>query len=635
MWEKIFQKLTKIYSEDEARFTVDELKQIIKNFKGSLPPERKRGLMDTYRTSSSDIALITYPNTIIDAKGKKASLKVLAEFLKTYNVDEVAPIVHLLPFYPWDTDRGFSVVDYYKVHPDYGDWGDIKNLSKKVKLMFDFVANHASIQNPIVQGALISRHLIKNDKRYKKIAKYKNFVIAYSDKERPLEEKLKKLDRPRATPVLTRYSVIEERNKDLQVILGEPTSGKVIGRGWVWTTISRPKNPDGSESTRQVDLNFANPKVFVEAIKVLLFYIKQGASLIRMDAFGYLWKRLGSTSLHEPEVHLLLQIIHHILSIAAPGVVTSAEVKEPQDKVFEYLGTADAKEADLVEQFTHFTLAVNAVLTGDGEPYKKWLKTLDTVDGRQFIMVAGSHDGMGLKPVHGFLSEAQISKLTLRLRSGQANLSGKNYRALFNYGHLPGGKKIVYEICATPWNLINPPDSNEDFELQLNRYLAVLALGLMVRGIPAIYINGLIGALNYRPPAGLDENRTVNREIFDYIWLKKQLDNPKTQMGVVFGVVMKLLKIRSRESLFNPNYPPTKPIYLDNNAVVGMLLTNPDNKNALLGLVNVSSKKQAVKIDISDYLLIKKPVFDLISEKEYQITKPTLQLYPYQVLWLK
>ncbi|RIK99970.1 MAG: sugar phosphorylase, partial [Proteobacteria bacterium] len=257
-------------------------------------------------------------------------------------------------------------------------------------------------------------------------------------------------------------------------------------------------------ATKQVDLNFANPKVFVEAAKILNFYAEKGAGLIRLDAIGYLWKRLGSSSIHEPEAHALVSAMAEVLALAYPQVITVSEVNEPQDRSFTYLGSSERPEADLVYQFSHFPLAIHAIHTGNAEFYQSWLASMNEVGGRQFVTVLGSHDGMGLKPVRGILPDGELEKLS--------TLLVEQCGCKPNYAVLPGGSKIIYEICATPWNLVNTSNSRLDFETQLARYSVVLILGLSVRGLPAIYFNGIFGAENYAPSGGLDENRTVNRE---------------------------------------------------------------------------------------------------------------------------
>jgi glucosylglycerate phosphorylase len=650
-WSRIESSLANLYSQSEALELVSQLKNLIAAHlelqaavdSDSSPAKRsitidpaakkissnRKLLSGNLKLNTPDVALITYANSIKDSQTGNKPLQVLRDFLLNCDVPAVLPIVHILPFYPWDTDRGFSVEDYYRVKPEYGDWKDISDLSKVAKIMVDFVANHASIQNPLIQGALIERHISKGDQRYEKVEPYRDFVIAFSDDNVPDQKDLQKLARPRPNPVLTRYSVLEDQTGNLRAILGEASeadrsSGSItLGTGWVWTTFSRPKFEDGSEATCQVDLNFQNPRVLLEAVKILLFYCEKGASLIRLDAIGYIWKKPGSCSLHEPEAHQILEVVKNIVSVAEPALVSIAEVNEPQDQVFEYLGQEGREESDLIYQFTHFPLAVHAVLSGNGRYYQDWLKTLETPKGRQFITILGSHDGMGLKPARGFLPDRELKFLSDTL----VNKHG----ALPNYASLPGGEKIIYEICSTPWNLINQSSSSEPLDLQIARYLAVVSLGFLVRGLPAIYINGLIGSPNHHPAEGLDENRTVNREIFDRKTLYTRLNNPDSQMGRVFKSIKNLLKKRAKRMEFDPAAPGAVPLYLGGEGVISAELKSKDGSSSLITLTNVTSEEQTLNIPSNQLPFRTDNLYDYCNEE--QVSLP-VSLAPYQTRWV-
>ncbi len=782
-WEYIEKVLSEVYGKMEGEELVKELQKLAKTF----PKSEGKDLQS--KISEKDAALIIYANSIIDKTGRKKPLQVLEEFIDRFKLKDIFTVVHILPFYPWDTDRGFSVKDYFKVNPEYGDWEDIKRLSKKVRLMFDFVLNHASVENPLVQKALIERHLDKNDPRYKEYEPYKDFVIAYSKEDKPSEELLKKLARPRPNPVLTPYVVYEvmedfksedvyvfidasnfiyaakrvgwrvdfeklfyylkfrykatrilffagrigeekqdrffeklreigyelyltdvkffkdgkakadvdsrltlevmkniedfreaifltgdedyywlfkhlqEKGKKLRLIsfrhntarklrklfgarftpfddfkalfeykkkgrtryaysprgimlkfyqryylrsrgevllkttlkacLGEDTLPedrekvvRVLGKGYVWTTFSRPKRPDGTEDTRQVDLNYANPKVFLEAVKIILFYIQKGAKFLRLDATAYLWKELGTPSVHLRKTHLILRSIRAFLDMVAPDVVFIAEVNERQSKVFEYFGDKEQVESDLVYQFTNFALALYSLLYRDGRLYAKWYKTTKVAEGRQFITVLGSHDGMGVKPLRDLLTTDEIEEFAQRLV--------KEHGGLPNFAFLPGGRKIVYEVCSTPWNLIN--GEKWKGEEALRRYFLIVALGLMVKGLPAFYINGLFGAKNYFPQGGLDENRTVNRQIFT-----KQELFPKLEKGFHAEVLKKLveiLKVRASLPYFSPwkYFPEVSAL---NGGKVLKFEVKEKGDTKFLTLYNLSEKKQ--KVDLGGF----------------------------------
>ncbi len=562
-------------------------------------------------------------------------LALLKAFWVKHHLHRGLNLLHLLPFFPWDADRGFSVVDYRRVHPDYGSWEDIASLAEHAFLMFDFVLNHASIQNIMVQSALIERHLKPDDPRYPGVAPYKDFVIAFSDAGKPAPDALRNLSRPRPTPVLTPYAVFENSDGSLFAGLGSPEridpEGRLnrIGAGWVWTTFSRPRNPDGTEATRQVDLNFKNPAVLLEAVKILLEYARKGASLVRLDAAGYIWKDVGIASLHEPQAHGIIQLLRDSIKSVFPVVRLVAEVNEPQEKLFPYLGRAEEPECDLVYQFAHFPLAVYGVLTGDGRPYMNWLKSLAAFQGRQFVTVLGSHDGMGLKPVQGWLSPDQIDRLL--------DILIRHHGALPNYAVLPGGKQIVYEVCATPWNLINNSKGKEPISLCISRCMAVVALGFLVRGVPAFYINGLVGAEN--APAGfLDENRSINRQPFDAKWLSCQLEGGSIRMKTLFQRILHLLEKRRLQPELDPAAPAAEPVFLNNPSVVAARLKSTSKRSELWACINVSKDFQAVRIQPEKTRgsgfywkdLLGKNTIRTDAQKEFD-----LLLSPYQVVWLK
>ena len=624
--------------------------------------------------AAGDVALIAYADSIRSAGGPHAGgppLAALRRFARRY-LEGAINTLHLLPFYPWDTDRGFSVTDYRAVDPRNGTWAEVEALAADfTHLMVDLVINHASLDNPLVQGALTG------DPRYAE------YVIRYDDGAQPDAEALAALARPRPHPVLARYTVEEEAgqqratfavaddtapggsapaggrlpgsttaatgpgntapaggrprdtsradtgaggtapaaeataagpgsegaaaggagaDRDLQAgaphgratsaaVPGDPapaggpakggtaavpvgtarasgrhhggttpatgprgtitgvttSAGGRVSGGWVWTTFSRAPNADGSAATRQVDLNFRNPRVLLEMLDLLLHYRSHGADWVRLDAAGYLWKELGTPSIHHPNTHRLLQVLRDALA-GAPELVTIAEVNEPQAALLPYLGTDDAAECDLVYQFAHFPLAVHALLSGDGSHYKRWLRTLEPFAGRQFITVLGSHDGMGRKPLLGLLPERDLEWLVDTLVTAHG--------ALPNYAQQPGGGRIVYELCATPWGLLNRPDRGEELALQIDRYAACAALGLVLRGVPAFYLNGLLGVPNRLDPGQLDEHRSINREQFTEGALFAELDDPRTPLARVLARLLRLIRARASEPAFAPCGPP-------------------------------------------------------------------------------
>ena len=566
---------------------------------------------------AGDVALIAYADSIRGSAGPP--LAALRRFVQGY-LTKAINTLHLLPFFPWDTDRGFSVQDYRAVDARNGTWEEIEALAREfTHLMVDLVINHASLDNPLVQGALTG------DPRYR------DFVIRYDDGAQPDAAALAKLTRPRPDPVLTRYHVVATGGHnvatfDPPLAEGLPADG-AAGRagGWVWTTFSRAPNADGSAATRQVDLNFRNPRVLLEMLEVLLCYRGHGADWVRLDAAGYMWKELGTPSIHHPNTHRLLQVLRDALA-GRTHLVSVAEVNEPQETILPYLGSAAAGvESDLVYQFAHFPLAVHALLSGDARHYKRWLGTLDPFAGRQFVTVFGSHDGMGRKPVLGLLPDDDLERMVQDLVAGHG--------ALPNYARQAGGGRIIYELCATPWSLINRADADEPLQLQVDRYTACAALGLTLRGVPAFYINGLLGVPNRLAPRGLDENRSINREQFNETSLHAELDNPGNQMRLVLERLLRLIEVRTREPAFAPGGPPLD--VLDSPAAVVAVVAAGGGRR-VLALTNVSASPQRIRLETSQFPS-RGSAFELITGAETTVpAEPVweLSLAPYEVRWL-
>ena len=567
---------------------------------------------------AADVALIAYADSIRGAGG--SPLAALLRFVRRYLPEGSINTLHLLPFFPWDTDRGFSVQDYRAVDPRNGTWADIEALAGEfAHLMADLVINHASLDNPLVQGALTGD------------ARYRDFVIRYDDGEQPDASELAALTRPRPDPVLTRYYLVAAGGHTRAMFDPPATTGaaddgsSVRGGGWVWTTFSRPPNADGSAATRQVDLNFRNPRVLLEMVEVLLCYRGHGADWVRLDAAGYMWKELGTASIHHPNTHRLLQVMRDALAGRA-DLVSVAEVNEPQDTILPYLGSSEsAVESDLVYQFGHFPLAVHALMSGDARHFKRWLGTLEPFAGRQFITVYGSHDGMGRKPVLGLLPDADLERMVQNLVN--------EHGALPNYARQAGGGRIIYELCATPWSLINRADAGERLPLQVDRYVACGALGLVLRGVPAFYINGLLGVPNRLDPAHLDENRSINREQFDEAALYAELDDRGGQMRQVLERLLNLIALRAAEPAFAPGGAPLQ--VLDTPAAVVAVVADGGGRR-VVALTNVSAAAQRIALDPALFSR-RSEVVELITGNTWPRSAGAmleLTLAPYKVQWL-
>jgi sucrose phosphorylase len=619
--KKAMDENLKILYGEEASEILGEIESLISKYSEIFKQQTIKKLITDRKGSKfshEDIFLNTYANSVQD------QIITPIQSLQNFSEQHIQGIingVHILPFYPWDTDRGFSVLNYFEVDTRNGNWNDFTNLQTVFdKLMVDCVLNHASIDNPLIQRSLTGD------------PDYEDYVIYFDNDKKPKEEILLKITRARPTPVLTRYFILKDRNGRRWASFNKPNEDikrnfVVLEKsGWIWTTFSRPNDLDGTVATKQVDLNFSNPRVLLKFIEIMLFYISKGASWIRLDAVGYLWKQLGTTCLHLPETFLIIRIFRDIFRIFQNlQVVLIGEINEPQETTFRYLSSEGEENCDMIYLFSHFPLAVHSVLTGNSKYYMNWIPSLHKTNGRLFVSVLGTHDGMGLKPLGNWLPENEKKKLQ--------EILIEKHGALPNYSILPGGERIIYELCSTPWNLINSENTKEPAELQISRYLAVFALGLMIKGAPSIYINGLLAIPNYK--GEIDEKRSINRQFLNIKELDDLITDEDSITCKVFSEIKALIGIRKKESAFELT-GHVEPFFVNKN-VVSVIIASSKEIEKLIALVNVSQEEQHIQLDLKEIRMEGNHFKDLISLVEYSIKSEELilTLKPYQICWLK
>ena len=239
--------------------------------------------------SEQTALLITYGDTI--TKKGEEPLKTLHAFLKE-ELDGVISGVHILPFFPYSSDDGFSVIDYYAVREDLGDWQDIKEIGDDFRLMSDIVINHASSQGEWFKG------FASGDEKYKDY-----FFTASPDDD------LSHVVRPRPSTLLAPYETSE-------------------GTKHLWCTFS----PD------QVDLNFANPEVLLAFVDVMRFYLNNNVRIFRLDAVAFLWKEIGSESIHLPQTHEIIRLFRTLIDYYEEDVLIITETNVPNHENLTYFG---------------------------------------------------------------------------------------------------------------------------------------------------------------------------------------------------------------------------------------------------------------------------------------------------------
>ncbi len=449
------------------------------------------------RWSERDIVLIAYGDQIRAERG--TPLAALRAFLLGHGLERLFSIVHLLPFFPSTSDDGFAVADYRRVDPALGTWRDVAALGRSFDLMMDLVLNHCSRSHRWFRGYLEGEE------------PYRDYFI-----EADPEADFSAVVRPRSTPLLT---AVETRG----------------GCRHVWTTF-------GAD---QVDLDFRNPEVLLEMLQTVLLYVERGARIVRLDAVAFLWKEIGTSCLHLPQTHAIVQLMRTLLEEVAPGTLLLTETNVPHEENVSYFGAGD--EAHLVYQFSLPPLLLDACLSGDARVLRGWLGDLEAAGpfpaGTTFLNFTASHDGIGVRPLEGLVPERRLRRLLAAIGERGGRVSTRRR---------PDGRDAAYELNIA-WTSAFAGASGRLSALAVRRFLASQALMLALRGIPAVYFHGLVGTPNDRK--GLERTgiaRRINRRKFERRELEAILAR-RRPASRIFAGMQQLLAVRRAQPAFHPD----------------------------------------------------------------------------------
>ncbi len=560
-----------LYGPREGRETWEQLRVRLDEFRKRHPHLRENVPPPEERLTQRDAILITYADQI--RAPHRLPLRVLGDFLHRTLRGTISG-VHLLPFFPYSSDDGFSVIDYTQVHPEFGTWEDVERIGQDFRLMFDAVINHVSRESAWFQAFL------RGEEPYTDY-----FIVVDPDTD------LSQVVRPRATPLLTPVETAQ-------------------GTKYVWTTFSAD----------QIDLNYHNPRVLLDIIDVLLFYVEKGAEIIRLDAIAYLWKEIGTPCIHLPQTHAVVKLFRAIFDAVAPGVLIITETNVPHEENISYFGNGH-DEAQLVYNFTLAPLVLHTFRTGNARRLSEWAATLSTPsDTTAFFNFIASHDGIGVLPAKGILSDDDIQALVDMTLAHGGQVS---YRAL------PDGSKSVYELNITLYDALNDPQ-NPDPELDVARFLASQVIMLSLAGIPGIYVHSLFGSRNcHRCVEERGYPRAINREKFTRADLERALADPSDHRSRVFEGYRHLLRVRREHPAFHPN-ARQRILSLDE----GLFTVQREAAGGkfLIAVVNITDHRIDVRLPIPSPF----QWTDLISGRTYSTTDRVLSmsLQPYEFLWL-
>jgi sucrose phosphorylase len=583
--ERLAAHLEVLYGREKAEVNLSELERILKVYYAHKP----QSLIDLEaesdpreRFDQKDIVLITYGDMVLS--DQCSPLAALAQLCRE-NIRDINTL-HLLPFFPYSSDRGFSVIDFEEVDPRLGSWQDIWELDEYFHLMFDGVVNHVSAESFWFQEFINGRPRCQD-----------LFIVYESDDELTMRDR-ERIFRPRTSDVLTKFQTIH-------------------GPRYVWTTFS----PD------QIDLNYKNPEVLLEIIDLLLFYARQGADIIRLDAVTYLWAEPGTSCVHLKQTHEIVKLFRTVLDLVAPHVALITETNVPHRQNISYFGNG-RDEAHLVYNFALPPLVLHTFYRQDASYLAQWARELKTEsDTAAFFNILDTHDGIGLMGVRGILPQEEINHIIAAAQEHGAYVS---YKAGEN------GTKEPYEINSTWWSAMNREDGSEDPDLQVRRYMASRSIHLVLQGVPAIYFHGGLGTKNaHELVQSTGSKRAVNRKVMTIEEINEMWDDPESHCRRVGEAYGHFNGVRRAQRAFHPQ--GAQQVIMASPKVFSVLRTSPEGDQHILALTNVTESPQRLELGPPELAVEDSLWVDLLSQQKYETKNGCLSLVlePYAVLWLQ
>jgi len=566
--DKLVSMLEVVYPQEDCGALADQLLDTMGLAPDLPPPPAHRNNWD-----QSDVALITYADSI-QAEGEKP-LVTLKGFLEKYLKDSVS-IVHILPFFPFSSDDGFSVMDYLAVNESHGDWGDIEAIGEEFRLMADLVINHMSARSRWFENFR------------KRVDPGKDYFFEGNPRD-----DLSAVVRPRTSPLLVPVQTDD-------------------GIRHVWCTFSED----------QVDLNFANPKVLEEFAGIIHQYLEHGITVFRLDAVAFLWKEPGTPCIHLQQTHELIKILRLLIEHYNPGAVVITETNVPNRENLTYFGNAN--EAHVIYNFSLPPLLINTLVTGDCRHLKTWLMSMPPAQmGTTYLNFIASHDGVGMRPTDGLLDEDEKQRLINTMESFGGKVS---------YRRTADGRDQPYEINIALFDALKGTAESGADHWQMDRYLCAHSVMLALEGIPAFYIHSLLATGN-----DLDRVehtgrlRSINRSQWQLEDLEQTLADPVSPHGQVFHELKRLIAIRRKQPAFHPNATQfTLHLGLQ---VFGFWRQSMYREQSIFCIYNITDTVQEVAL--SDINLIGTDRWtDLISGMVVDNLSGSITLKPYQSLWL-
>lgn len=527
-----------------------------------------------------------------------------------YLTDLGVSYVHLMPCLmprPGDSDGGYSVMDYRRINPAYGSMADLTRLATALRargmsLCVDLVLNHTAKEHDWAQRAAAGD------------PDHRDMYLMFDDDTLPraYEQTLVEVFPDTAPGSFTHYPDFDK---------------------WVWTTFNE----------HQWDLNWANPRVFLEIVRIMLNLANKGVDILRLDAVAFMWKRMGTHCQSEPEVHMLLRALRACTRIAANATIHLEEAIVGPAEMLTYFGRGehDGREGNLAYHNSLMVQYWGALATRDTRLMGHVLRTHfpSVLTNATYATYIRCHDDIGWAVTDedardlGFSGPAHRAFLSDFYDGSFAGSFAQG--ALFQVNEETGDKRISGSFASLAGLETALRDGDPDgVDLAIDRILMGHALIASFGGIPLIYMGDELGLLNdysyLDDPDHAHDSRWIHRPTMDWARAARAAVDPTSPEGrILAGTRTILQRRRATERLHGIH--PTEVLDCGNAAIFAIARRAP--AQAILCLFNFTEKWQGIPGSWLRYRGVE-DMRDLLSDTTVSLHDDTLMLPPYGRVWM-
>jgi amylosucrase len=513
--------------------------------------------------------------------------------------------LHLMPLLtprPSPNDGGYAVMDYRTVRKDLGSMKDLYKLSSElhesgISLTLDLVLNHVAKEHEWAEKAKAG------DK------KYRNYFYAYDDRVIP-DQFEKTLPEIFPTFAPGNFTFNEEM------------------KAWVWTTFN----------DYQWDVNWSNPDVFLEYVDIIGYLANQGTDCVRLDAIAFIWKRLGTDSQNQPEVHAITQALRAAAHISTPSLIFKAEAIVGPKDVVHYLGQGEhaGKVSDIAYHNSLMVQIWSALASRDGRLMAHALSKFAPVPTTSgWATYLRCHDDIGWAIDDADASEIGINPYAHRgfLAEFYANeFEGSFARGVHFQSNPTTGDRRTSGSAASLIGIQAAIEKKEAPALQtaIDRLKCAYAMVFGFGGLPLLYMGDELGMVNdmsfLKNAAKAEDNRWIHRPEMDWS-LAKSAEKGKGVEGQVDKAIRSL--ISARKSLASLHAATSTEVFTTNNPSV-IIFRRKHASGNLVQVYNLSENTQRVSM----HGIASGNLLEVISGEHLHIYEE-IQVPAYAAWWLQ